>query len=348
MKKAIAILLTLVLVLGLAACASQSTPASDAQTTPESSTPEQTESTENTTADTSDAQKNLILVNNSMTDDFTINLDAGMSDVCAENGWKYELMDANGDAQQFITLAENAIVKKPDILAVNVVDSDLHKDVCEEAMNKGITVVAIGNLPNCEVDVSGKSNNYSGGQQCGEYLAKAIGGKGEIVVVLYTFMNEVHTERYQGFKDVIDQYPDITISEVQYAEFTVDSGVEVAENLLTAHPNAVGAFCSFSTAVVGFGRALEEIDKTDFCLTGIDGDKEVLKGIYNGWIDFTSAQENTYKMAQGVFGEAVKYLNGEDYVKETLYDHIPISKDNLEESYTYLYGGSIEDYINAN
>ena len=43
----------------------------------------------------------------------------------------------------------------------------------------------------------------------------------------------------------------------------------------------------------------------------------------------------------------IKMMEGEDYNKETLFDHIPIDKDNLEEKYTYLYGGKLSDYINA-
>jgi len=353
MKKVTTILLVLAMIasivlFGISCKQEETATAEDSGATEAEETESITEETESTET-TEEEQKYLILVNNSMTDDFTIFLDAGMKEACAENGWKYELMDANGDVEAYTRLIENAISKSPDVIAVNVLDGDMNADACQKAMDAGIIVVAVGNLPNIPVDISVTFNPYEAGVQCGEYLAENLDGKGPIVVVLYEIMNNVHIQRYKGLTDVLVNYPEIEIVEEQHVAFNLNSGVQAAENLLTGHPEAVGACCSFGLPAIAFGDALAKIDKADdFCLVGMDGDKELLAGIKEGNVDMTSAMQSTRYMAKVAFGELVNFLNGDEYTAAQMTHQIIITADNVDEQFEYLYGSTLEDYMSTN
>jgi ribose transport system substrate-binding protein len=103
---------------------------------------------------------------------------------------------------------------KPAGIIVSPADPDMMKPEIDAAIAADIPVLTI------DTDSPGSNrlffigtNNYDAGQLGGQVLAKQLNGKGNIVA--FTMPNQVNLEeRLHGYKDVLEKYPGIKITQV--------------------------------------------------------------------------------------------------------------------------------------
>jgi ribose transport system substrate-binding protein len=103
---------------------------------------------------------------------------------------------------------------KPAGIIVSPADPDMMKPEIDAAIAADIPVLTI------DTDSPGSNrlffigtNNYEAGQLGGQVLAKQLNGKGNVVV--FTMPNQVNLEeRIHGYKDVLEKYPGIKITQV--------------------------------------------------------------------------------------------------------------------------------------
>jgi ribose transport system substrate-binding protein len=103
---------------------------------------------------------------------------------------------------------------KPAGILVSPADPDMMKPEIDSAIAAGIPVLTI----DTDSPASNRlffigTNNYQAGQLGGQLMAKQLNGKGNIVV--FTMPNQVNLEeRMHGYKDVLERYPGIKITQV--------------------------------------------------------------------------------------------------------------------------------------
>jgi ribose transport system substrate-binding protein len=103
---------------------------------------------------------------------------------------------------------------KPAGIIVSPADPDMMKPEIDAAIAADIPVLTI------DTDSPGSNrlffigtNNYEAGQLGGQVLAKQLNGKGNVVA--FTMPNQVNLEeRMHGYKDVLERYPGIKITQV--------------------------------------------------------------------------------------------------------------------------------------
>ena len=90
-------------------------------------------------------------------------------------------------------------------------------------------------------------------------LAELIGGKGKVAMVLHMPGSYSTMERERGFEDVMKkEFPAIEIVARQYGMSDRSKSMAAAENMLTAHPDLQGMFCSTEPSSTGTSLALKE------------------------------------------------------------------------------------------
>lgn len=181
-----------------------------------------------------------------------------------------------GDVEDLMIKGINALVILPHNPAT------LQK-VIEEAYAEGIYTVVVDRelaTPAQHVFIAG--DNPGLGKVGGEWLAKEMGGKGN-VVVLEGLQIPINKQRVDAFNEVMEQHPDIKILDSQPADWSTQKALSVMENFLQKHPKIDAVWCQDDDMLKGVLQAIKESGRTDIkTVLGGAGSKDIIKMIIDG------------------------------------------------------------------
>ena len=195
---------------------------------------------------------------------------------------EFFLVTAASPAEQ-VGQVEDLMVKGIDALVILAHDSAPLTPVVKEAYDSGIFVVSIDRgltEPVQNIYVAG--DNPGLGQVSGQWLAKALGGKGKIVV-LEGIPCVINTERVDAFNAVMKQYPGIEILDSQPAYWSTQKGLEIMENYLQKYPHIDAVWAQDDDVLKGVLQAYKESGRTDIkIMLGGAGSKDIIKMVKDG------------------------------------------------------------------
>ena len=195
---------------------------------------------------------------------------------------EFFLVTADSPAKQ-VGDVEDLMVKEIDALVILPHDSAPLTPIVEEAYNSGIfTVVVDRGLTKQAQDVYIAGDNPGLGRVCGEWMAKALEGKGK-VVVLEGIPCVINSERVDAFNEVMKKHPDIEIMDSQPAYWSTQKGLEIMENYLQKYDKIDAVWAQDDDVLKGVLQAYKESGRDDikFFLGGA-GSKEMIKKVMDG------------------------------------------------------------------
>lgn len=176
----------------------------------------------------------------------------GVSNTLAGNGWretmicsikaealasgqvdKVIVVSKNGGPTDQIQDLQNLISQGVDILVVNPSDPEKLNGIIEEAKAQGITVVAVDSGVTTKDAYVVTNDQVAWGRLGMEWLAKQIGGKGDVLYMRGIQGVQADTDRDDGVKEVLKDYPDIKLKEV-WTGWDYTKGGEIAVQEFTA------------------------------------------------------------------------------------------------------------------
>ncbi|SET03175.1 ABC transporter substrate-binding protein [Thorsellia anophelis] len=240
---------------------------------------------------------------------------------------KVYVSDAAHDVAKQINDIEDMLQKDIDILLINPTDSVGVQSAVESAKNVGVTVIAIDAQAQGPIDSFVGSKNYDAGYQSGQFLAKSIGGKGEVAILDGIPVVPI-LERVKGFEDAVKEFPEIKIVTKQNGKQERDTSLSVTENMIQANPNLVGIFSVNDTGALGALTAIEA-SGLDIKLVSVDGFPEAIDAILKDDSKFiaTAAQFPRDQVRIGL-GVGLARHWGANVAKETPVDIKLIEKSN--------------------
>ena len=200
--------------------------------------------------------------------------------------WRGPVVESDTGSQ--IEVVKNMITRGVDgiILAPNQKGGLV--DAVDEAITEGIPVVIFdsGLDEGPEIVSYVATDNYRGGQMAAEQMARAIGEKGEVILLRYLPGSESTEQREEGFLAGLSEYPEITVvSSDQYAGDNATSAKEKVDQLLQIHgdslagifavcePNANGTLEALRNAGLTGQVKLIAFDPSDALIEALrDGD----------------------------------------------------------------------------
>jgi ribose transport system substrate-binding protein len=265
---------------------------------------------------------------------FFVAIGRGAEDMAKKLGGpnvKVTTVSSKYDLNTQVGQIENFIANKVDLILVNAVDPKGIAPALKKARDAGIVVVAV-DVGAQGADATVMSDNSMAGTVSCEYLAKQLGGKGNVVIVNGPPVTAV-IDRVSGCKKVLAGYKDIKIlSDNQNAGGSRDGGMNVMANLLTAQPKIDGVFAINDPSAIGAELAIKQAHRSDVKLiTSVDGapDAEAALKNKNGLFAETAAQ-NPYKMAAQAVEVGYEIMNGKRPAQAvTLLPTPAVTKDNL-------------------
>lgn len=174
------------------------------------------------------------------------------------------------------------------------------------------------------------SDNVAGGKQAADALAKAIGGEGEVLVLQGITGSSASRDRGKGFAEGIAACPNIKVVAQQTAGFDRAQGLNVATNLLQAHPNVKAIFAENDEMALGALEALGARAGSDVMVVGFDGTADGLKAVESGRMVATIAQQPGELGAKAV-EQAAKLAKGEPVEAEVPVEVVTVAKDNVAD-----------------
>ena len=331
MKKLIALLLTLVMVLGLVACAAKTNPTPATTETPADSATDTTPATE-TPADTEQPTEGKVWR-------------IGVS----TQSWEYEFIknmvnalkaiDAKMDNVELLLYdSEDSIEKQlgdVDSMIADEVDGILLNCLSYEGCSSAVEACEAAGIPLVEFISYTENENYatfvgtdvkSSGIMAGEFIADALGGKGNVFEIQGIIGHTAQINRGAGIKEALDKYPDVTIKESQCGEFNKETAMNITEAwLLQYDVGEIDAIVAHNDQMaLGAMNACIAAGRPEIKIVGIDGDLEALNAVEEGTMAATMVDYCEYECELAV-NEMVSILDGNE-PKGTIYaDYVCVS-----------------------
>ncbi len=208
-------------------------------------------------------------------------------------------------------IVETMINRQVDAIALAPSDRSAFKIVIDRAKTAGIPVVIYDSAIDTDSYFSFvATDNSLGGKMGADRLGEILHGKGKIVMVKTTPGGASTTAREDGFREELHKkFPAIEILDERFGMASIAQSINVAENMLTAHPDLDGMFCSNESGTEGAAQALKA-RHSKLKLVGFDSSPTLLTELEAGWIDSLVVQ-NPFKMGQMAVTQAVKAIKRE-------------------------------------
>ena len=256
------------------------------------------------------------------------------SGVAVEVIWKGPLREDYRDQQ--IQVVENFTSRKVSGIVLAPLDSQALVNPVASAVQAGIPVVVMDSGLKSDKYVSFvATDNLKGGQLAGEYLAKLLNGKGNVILLRYAVGSASTEEREEGFLEVLKRdFPGIKlISSDQHAGATRDSAKRVSENLLNRFGKQVnGVFCVNENSTIGMTKALRDIGKGGgkVKMVGFDAGSQSVLDMKNGDVQGLAVQ-NPVLMGYLSVTTMVKHLQGAKVENRIDTGVVLVSPENMEQ-----------------
>ncbi|MGL5256176.1 MAG: substrate-binding domain-containing protein [Proteocatella sp.] len=296
--KIAALLLSMVMVTGLAGCGQKE----------EAAAPEAAQ-----------GESNVYLITMDQMDQHWVNVDAGAKKAAEELGnVKYTWLapDVKDDAKQ-IECINNAVAGGAQAIMLAANGPTAVTSALEEAEAAGVKIVYVDSAADFPAVQTLATDNVAAGTTAGEEMKKSFEAagvtEGKIGVISVNAATASTVAREEGFRKAFEGTK-FEILETQYCDGDAAKAKDMAANFITQ--GVIGVFGANEGSTVGIGNAIQEAGGSVIGV-GFDKSDAILNLIKNGQLLCTMAQNPDVMGYEGL-KTAVKAINGEavdtDYV----------------------------------
>lgn len=251
-------------------------------------------------------------------------------------GLKVTVKTAGSAAEQANQVQDLQTASKIDTLVILPFESAPLTQPVAQVKAKGVfvTVVDRGLTDPAAQDAYVAGDNPGFGKVAGEYMAKALGGKGDIVV-LRGIPTVIDNQRVDAFNAVIKANPGMKVLDAKHGNWNRDDAFKVMQDYLTRFPKIDAVWASDDDMAVGVQKAIAQAKRNDIKLVlGGAGSKEYIKKVMDG--DKIVTADVTYSpsmIADAMKLTAAARVKGEKMPATTIIPSVLITKENAKQYY---------------
>ncbi|MCT4597964.1 MAG: substrate-binding domain-containing protein [Vallitalea sp.] len=215
--------------------------------------------------------------------------------------------------------------------------------ICETVYDKGIPLLVLDRgIASDKYTSFLAGDNYGIGRAAAHYIAKELGGKGDVVEIL-GIPCEIVQLRSDGFNDTIKKYyPDINVVARATGNFSREASLKAMEDILQAQSSIDAVYSHDDEQTLGIKLAVENAGRQDeMFLTGAGGNKGVYEEMLNGNKLIRASFTYSPTMGGSAIKVAKRLAKGEG-LTDTLEKEVPrqiilnastVTSDNVEKFY---------------
>jgi ribose transport system substrate-binding protein len=203
------------------------------------------------------------------------------------------------------------LAKKPNAIGFAALDSKAAIPLLKRAQSEKIPVIAFDSGVDSDIPLTTcRTDSVAAAATAADKMAEAIGGSGEVGVIVHDQTSRTGIDRRDGFVNRIkEKYPNIKIVGVQYGAGDHLKSAEIAKAMIQANPNLKGIFGANEGSAEGAAIGVKESGKK-LVLIGFDSGKEQKDAIRSGAM-LGAITQNPVGIGKCTVDSAVKALRGE-------------------------------------
>jgi ribose transport system substrate-binding protein len=202
---------------------------------------------------------------------------------------RLQAVQPTNDINQQISAVESLISQKVSALVLLPNDGEQLNQVARKAMDAGIPVVNLDRIFPDKLSyrtwIGG--DNYGMGVAAGHYVGRRLKDKGTADPVIVEIQGiatlPLTQDRSRGFADALKTYG-FRVTAKQDAKFTVESGNQVAGNLLQAHKKIDALWNHDDDQGVGVLASIKQAGRDEFFMVGGAGSANAMREIKAGGV----------------------------------------------------------------
>src|SRR4051794_3284120 len=260
---------------------------------------------------------------------------AGVEQVAKKNGFTvfhYIPTSADNPRQQ-TALVDEALAAKRDAFVFTPVDVKAMVPAVQKINAAGIPLVNVADKLTAGNSIAFiGTDDYAIALDTARFLLKAMGSKGNLIILEGPDTIPSAAGRLRGFKDALKDAPNVKVTLSKNALYARPAAADLLKAMLKASPNAQvdGVLAANDAMALGAVDAFKEAKKPVPLITGINAGKEAVdmikagdmlaSGDYNGLIDGCLGAEI-----------AIRALRKQDFPKEIMAKTEVVHKDNVKD-----------------
>lgn len=245
---------------------------------------------------------------------------ASVKEAAAQLGVELRFSNAQQKQENQIQAIRSLIAQKVDVIGVAPIVETGWVAVFQEAKDAGIPIILVDRRaavpPDLYVTLMG-SDFLEEGRNAGRIMAKITNGQANIVELQGTNNSAPANDRYLGFREILQDYPDMKIIDSQDGDFTVAMGKEVMEGFLKKHgKNITALYAHNDDMALGAIKAIEEYGLrpgVDIKIVSVDATRGAFEAMIAGKLNATV--ECNPLLGPEFLKMALKVANGESVPK---------------------------------
>jgi len=261
----------------------------------------------------------------------------GFAQIGAESAWRVantvsmketadalgvELKFADGQQRQDnqIRALRQFIAMQVDVIGISPVVESGWDDVFREVKDAGIPLVLVDRRADVPDDLYASylgSDFREEGRNAARVMAGLVHGRASIVELVGTLGSAPANDRYAGFREILDGYPDLRIIASESGDFTRAKGREVMASVLRNFGRQITALYAHNDDMaMGAIQAIQEYGLrpgTDVTIVSVDGIHDAFQAMVDGTLNATV--ECNPLLGPQFYELALKVVNGRSVPK---------------------------------
>jgi ribose transport system substrate-binding protein len=231
-------------------------------------------------------------------------------------------------------------------MSVSAIDPDAIKAPIESANAAGIPTLAIDSpLPqDAGAALYLGTPNYQAGHKAGEAMKEALGGKGQVVILVGSLSTVNAVERIQGFGDAL-KGSGVTVSQKLSDSMDASKALSNAETAIQTNPSLNGIYAVYSYDGPSAAQAIQGMGKAGkIKVISDDSDAETLKFINSGVIQATVVQQPYQQGYTGAYLLAALKVLGKDATLQIVKPYLESDGTTLSSGVGVVTKGNLPQY----
>lgn len=242
-----------------------------------------------------------------------------------------------------VAAIEDLLQDELDAMVVLPLESAPLTPICERVYDLGIPLLVLDRgIASDKYTSFLAGDNYGIGRAAAHYIAKELGGKGDVVEMLGVPC-EIVQLRSDGFNETIKKhYPDINVVAKATGNFSREVSLKAMEDILQAQSSIDAVYSHDDEQTLGIKLAVENAGRqNEMFLTGAGGNKGVYEEMLNGNKLIRASFTYSPTMGGSAIKVAKRLAKGEG-LTDTLEKEVPrqiilnastVTSDNVEKFY---------------
>lgn len=278
-------------------------------------------------------EKTIALCMSHMSNAFTIEMSDAIKKRAEELGLRLIVNDGNKDAARQVGQIETLFAQGVDGVIVEAVSVDGIQPVVNMAKELGVPFVTVNQKATNQRNATsfvGVSHEDGGELEMLE-AAKALGGKGNVALLLGPMGSDAQIGRSAGYKKVLDKNPDMAVVFEQTANWDTEAALKLVENWLQTGKQIDVVVAQNDGMALGAVKAIEDAQlQGKIKVYGLDAVPDALAAIKAGRLTGTVSQ-NTAAQGSKSVDVMADTLDGKTVPAEVIVEQVFIDPSNIDK-----------------